>query len=406
MSFTDLVLHYTRQIEGCLKKRGAVGKGLMPLARSVQSSLTPYLFSRIESIADVRNPECHHNDDYKFESDVSAFITLCEDVLIDLGVQPQKFPVGAMDTQTPIWVDKTSEWNRGGIYPSTKNLRLVFYYAGGVVDVKDEGNHRAGYGFPFGWLQGNGINAIGWVSVNTPGHVKVESSGKIITKNRIPVNIEFDLTIQVLDDDAAIERVAFNADAQQKLIVNAALAAFQDVIRENNHDYLIVMVPDVKRRVKEMLLIAQQKEAALPKEQRVLSFGVIEISIHNLVPTDPDIRDNPTKLEKIAIEEGRFDLAKPLREKEQAWNNQRTKDIAEAAYSDKKQQTELQIMLMEAVNKGKIDLKKIDAEIDKYRADIQASQDGVKLMQDLVRQLLAKEPGFDFNFSANNSKDK
>lgn len=253
MSFLEEVIRNAARIEERLASCGGNGSGIYELAKSVRPKLNENLFARIQSIAAVRN-KFAHEPDYQFEGNEVEFLDSCESVLMELNTQPQSTKLKNIDASNNLhqehmegqmdrsnnntWVYKPSEWNRGGVYYSTLEKRLVFY-AGESVLVKPIGKHRAGLGFPLSFLEPITIEAIGLVKL-LPDHVQIKSEGNIITSDGIPVEIEIVLTISVLDNEDAIKRVALDADAQQTLIINSALTALRSVICAYDYQNLMV----------------------------------------------------------------------------------------------------------------------------------------------------------------------
>ena len=184
-------------------------------------------------------------------------------------------------TDRNTWVEIETSRIRLNAYRSSADLRLVFY-AGGNALVKPPGDHRV----PL-----IGVDAIGLVKL-FPDHVSLKSEGEIHTSEGLPVDLDLVVTLAVMDNDAAISRVALDAEAQQTLLCNAVLKAAQSVVNTLTHESIKIGWETIAAQTQAKSLSLQGAQA---KEH---AFRLVEVVVKSLKAKDAEIRDHAVRVAK------------------------------------------------------------------------------------------------------------
>ncbi|OHE82499.1 MAG: hypothetical protein A2107_13420 [Verrucomicrobia bacterium GWF2_62_7] len=282
MSFLEDTIKSTARIEERLDHLGGRGSGIYELASSVRPRLSESLFTRIRSIATVRN-KLAHEPDYRFDGNEAEFVASCEAVVTELGEllssrHPDKSLPNTehiMETTTKNnWVEfKTfSYWEP---YASTRERRAIQILVNTPVKVLEDGV----YIVPF-FHQGE-FDTIGFVSMG-PRRISFDLSGKTVTKDGIAFQGEFALELSVQDKPESVQMIALHAQEQEELIRDRAFVSLQAVARRHTYDTL-----DTERERMMTEVLAEFTD----KYSDGCAFRVNAVYLITLEPQDKDIRE-------------------------------------------------------------------------------------------------------------------
>lgn len=215
------VLDYSKLIEQKLRDFGGKGSGMVSLAASLDNRIDTQLFNKITNVSKVRNGYAHELG-YFYSGDSTVLRQDFEDVLSKLNNIDSKESGKhmIMTEHESYWVRRVDSpnWKR---YPPDINISYVIQRKSeGDLEVIEQGKKY--YAF---W----GLAQAFFVNMKAK-NISFVFDEDIHSEDRIPLEVNMNVTLQIRNEKQAIKDITFNEDI--------CLSAVESEVKEACHRYL------------------------------------------------------------------------------------------------------------------------------------------------------------------------